>query len=453
MPRRNLLALFVTLAVCLVSWMAREASPYGRRFGDVLSTIENLYLKPVNEQALFESAVNGVMATLDEHSSFIDASGRSDFETLLNQEFVGIGLQLELNSDRSGLTVLSPIVGSPSWKSGIQQGDQITRIDGKSTADMTLKQAVELLRGQRGTSVRLDVVSHSSPTPREIVLERDRIKVESVLGDRRRPDGTWDWRLEGRPDIAFVRIRSFGDHTAADFELAIEHIENGPATEKELAGLVIDLRDDPGGLITAAVDVCDLFLNNGLIVSTRGRSTGNLTKERLATAGSCLEGVPIAILVDSQTASAAEIVAACLQDHSRATVIGSRTFGKGTVQNVVPLWDGEGLLKLTTAEYLRPSNVNIHRNINDGDNDPWGVTPNPECELTPSGEVLEKLAQWRRLRDCVPPRQETDFIPTKDPESKGGASSFADLPEKVDPVLNRAISWITQKQSSSQHEN
>ncbi|RLS53983.1 MAG: hypothetical protein DWH94_11445, partial [Planctomycetota bacterium] len=114
---------------------------------------------------------------------------------------------------------------------------------------------------------------------------------------------------------------------------------------------------------------------------------------------------------------------------------------------------GEGLLKLTTAEYLRPSNVNIHRNTNDGDNDPWGVTPNPECELTPSGEVLEKLAQWRRLRDCVPPRQETDFMPTKDPESKGGASSFADLPEKVDPVLNRAIAWITQKQSSSQHEN
>ena len=204
--------------------------------------------------------------------------------------------------------------------------------------------------------------------------------------------------------------------------------------------IVLDLRGNPGGLLAAAVEVCDLFLDEGVIVSTRGRriaaDAGDdaALEMRRATRGAAVADLRMAVLVDGLTASAAEVVAACLQDHGRAIVVGSRTFGKGTVQSILPLSDGSGLVKLTTAEYFRPSRVNIHRRNDDDSRDAWGVTPDPGCELTPTRRQLESLDVWRRLRDTVPSKG-------IDADREASTSRTA-LPRHADPVLAKALDCL-----------
>ncbi|NBW87650.1 MAG: S41 family peptidase, partial [Planctomycetia bacterium] len=256
------------------------------------------------------------------------------------------------------------------------------------------------------------------------------VRVESVLGDRRRADGGWNWMIEGEPHVSLVRISGFGEQTAAELTAALEAI----VAEPDLRGLVLDLRGNPGGLLSAAVDVCDLFLEDGVIVITRGRQRAaagdgdGVVDVRRASAGSVLAGVPMVVLVDGLTASAAEIVAACLQDAGRAKVVGSRTYGKGTVQSILPLSDGRGLIKITTSEYLRPSRANIHRRSDDDDEDTWGVSPDAGCEIAPTAESTERVRRWRHGRDVVPPR-EADVHPQ--------TGSAAGLPRGIDAVLAR----------------
>jgi carboxyl-terminal processing protease len=261
-------------------------------------------------------------------------------------------------------------------------------------------------------------------TARDVPLVREVVKVESVLGDRRRPDGTWEWLVADEPGVAIVRIASFGDHTVADLDAALEAIDRQAGDG--LRGLVIDLRGNPGGLVSAACETCDRFLDEGVIVSTAGRragaGAGEAATTRRAEPGVALPGVPLAVLVDGLTASAAEIVAACLQDHHRATVVGSRTFGKGTVQSILPLSDGRSLLKLTTSEYLRPSRVAIHRRPGDSENTVWGVSPDAGCEIAPTAEQLERTRRWRRARDLAAP---------------GPAAAAS--PRDADPVLALAV--------------
>jgi carboxyl-terminal processing protease len=290
-------------------------------------------------------------------------------------------------------------------------------------------------------------------------LVREIVRTESVLGDRRRGDGTWEWMIEGEPAAATIRITNFGERTADELRRAVEAITSRMAGAKEQADqqpegnqqpegykkrssgvLILDLRGNSGGLLSAAVEVCDIFLDDGVIVSTKGRvlggqgagdaeTTGDV---RRATRGAALADLPMAVLVDGLTASAAEVVAACLQDHGRAIVVGSRTFGKGTVQSILPLSDGSGLLKLTTSEYLRPSRANIHRRSDDDDSDTdWGVSPDRGCEITPTGRQIEALQAWRRTRDIVSPK-----------DGWGGAAepgSQSSQPRRVDPVLAKAV--------------
>ena len=246
---------------------------------------------------------------------------------------------------------------------------------------------------------------------RDVRLVRELVQVESVQGDRRRVDGTWEWWLEGEPGVAYVRITGFGERTAAELDRGLDEVAAGPAgagVPHAPRGLVIDLRGNPGGLVTAAVDVCDRFLDDGVIVSTCGRREApggagdeSPTDVRRATPGAVVPGLPIAILVDDLTASAAEIVAACLQDHRRATIVGGRTFGKGTVQSILPLTGG-GLLKLTTAEYLRPDGRTIDRSHEDADGAGWGVVPDDGYALAPASDSLDRLDLWRKLRDAHP---------------------------------------------------
>jgi carboxyl-terminal processing protease len=461
MPKRNLFVLLLMIVTAVVAWMARDRAGHGRRFAEVLGAIDRAYLEPVDQQSLFDAAMEGVFSRLDEHSAFVAGDRRDELESLLDQEFGGIGVELTRAESHRGITVVSPVLGSPAWHAGIAAGDRILAIDGMSTLQMPLVEAFRRLRGKPGAPVLLSVASRRTASAedeavdgpaRDITLVREVVKTESVLGDRRRQDGSWEWMIEGEPAAAIVRITSFGERTADELNRAVEAITSrlADAKHEDSSGmLILDLRGNAGGLLSAAVDVCDVFLDDGVIVSTKGRAVGGRSggdggpsgddaaalDVRRATRGAALGDIPMAVLVDGLTASAAEVVAACLQDHGRAIVVGNRSFGKGTVQSIMPLSDGSGLLKLTTSEYLRPSRMNIHRRSDDDESDAdWGVSPDRGCELTPTGRQIEALQAWRRIRDVVPPKGGM-AAPTQ-PESQ------ASQPRRVDPVLAKAVDAI-----------
>ncbi len=461
MPKRNLFVLLLMIVTAVVAWMARDRAGHGRRFAEVLGAIDRAYLEPVDQQSLFDAAMEGVFSRLDEHSAFVAGDRRDELESLLDQEFGGIGVELTRAESHRGITVVSPVLGSPAWHAGIAAGDRILAIDGMSTLQMPLVEAFRRLRGKPGAPVLLSVASRRTASAedeavdgpaRDITLVREVVKTESVLGDRRRQDGSWEWMIEGEPAAAIVRITSFGERTADELNRAVEAITSrlADAKQQDSSGvLILDLRGNAGGLLSAAVDVCDVFLDDGVIVSTKGRAVGGRSggdggpsgddaaalDVRRATRGAALGDIPMAVLVDGLTASAAEVVAACLQDHGRAIVVGNRSFGKGTVQSIMPLSDGSGLLKLTTSEYLRPSRMNIHRRSDDDESDAdWGVSPDRGCELTPTGRQIEALQAWRRIRDVVPPKGGM-AAPTQ-PESQ------ASQPRRVDPVLAKAVDAI-----------
>jgi carboxyl-terminal processing protease len=426
MPKRNLLLVFLTTVVCILAWMARDRGLHGRQFGEVIAAIERRHLEPVDPESLFGAAMDGVFSKLDEHSAFIAADERAALDAALDQEFGGVGLELAIDDRAGGLVVESPILHSPAWRAGIAAGDRILAIDGTSTRDMKLKEAVAALRGPAGTAVSITVGEHA----RVIPLEREIVRTESVLGDRRHADGSWDWFVEGEPGIVHLRITSFGDHTLEDLDRAIAEI--GAAQSPR--GVILDLRGNPGGLLSTAIEVSDRFLDEGVIVSTRGRMVAGGDRKaaldiRRAQAGSIFGGLPMVVLVDGLTASAGEIVAAALEDNGRATIVGSRSFGKGTVQSIVPLSDGRSLLKLTTSEYLRPSQANIHRREGDAD---WGVSPEPRNEINPPAQTLENVKAWRAARDVVSPPD----APASPPATPDSA---AVLPRHVDPVIARAL--------------
>jgi carboxyl-terminal processing protease len=440
MPKRNLFVLFVMIAAGGIAWLAREHTRHGRRFGEVLAAIDGAYIEPVDRQTLFDAAMEGVFAHLDEHSAFVSGAGRRRLEAALDQEFGGVGLELAEIGAGKGLEVVSPVLGSPAWRAGIATGDRIMAIDGIATREMPLHEALRRLRGKAGTQVTiaLDVVAEPTGETRNrrtTTLVREVVRTESVLGDRRRADGSWDWEVEGEPGTWLVRITSFGERTADELRRALDAISDRRAVaDAPAGGLVIDLRGNAGGLLASAVEACDLLLDDGVIVSTRGRTAGAsgdvAVDVRRASRGAALADMPIAVLVDGLTASAAEVMAACLQDHGRAVVVGSRSFGKGTVQSLLPLSDGSGLVKLTTSEYLRPSRANIHRRADDDAAATWGVTPDAGVEIMPTGRQIELARQWRRIRDAVP-------AAGRSPPS--AAPTHAALPRQADVVLAVAI--------------
>ena len=448
MPKRNLILLVVICLACLAAFVTREQSAAGRRFGEVVAVIDSAYLDRVDGDELFEAAVDAAMARLDEHSAFIRGDDREELEAVLDQEFGGVGLELAIDETIGVPIVVSPVLQSPAWRAGVRAGDRIEAVDGAPTADLPLRTVVSRLRGRPGEPVVLRLArpaAAQAPTldpgaddrdvapRRDVTLVREVIRTESVLGDRRRADGGWEWRVEGAPGIALVRVTSFGDRTAEELAAALDAI----AATSDVRGLVIDLRGNLGGLLSAAVEVCDLFLDDGVIVHTRSRrgsGAADALDTRRATAGATLSGVPVTVLVDGLTASAAEIVAACLQDAGRATIVGSRTFGKGTVQSIVPLSDDRGLIKLTTSEYLRPSRATIHRRAGATDADSWGVSPDPGFEVAPTAESTARLHAWRRSRDVVGPAP-SGVTGTRQPPSG--------LPAEVDAVLARALEGLS----------
>ncbi|MBN2473720.1 MAG: S41 family peptidase [Pirellulales bacterium] len=428
MPRRNFALLLAVSVISLICYQKVQHSPYGRILAGAMQQVEHRYLEEIPESELFEGAMEGIISRLDEYSAFIPPVQLQQFNEALDQQFGGVGMEVRLDPQTKELTVTCPLVGTPAYEAGILAGDKIRRIDDKSTQGMTLRDAVAVMRGEPGSPVTLTVLHEGDEEPAEITIVRAIIHVDTVLGDTRRADGSWNFFLEGRPRIGYVRINSFADKTAEELRRAISGL-----IEQKMQGLILDLRNDPGGLLTAAIEVCDMFIDSGVIVSTRRRD-GSISRTEYAQPDGTFGDFPMAVLVNHYSASASEIVAACLQDHHRAVVVGQRTWGKGTVQEVIALPGERGLLKLTTASYWRPSEKNIHRVRDAGEDDDWGVRPDPGYEVVVDGENLQKLRLWRLQRDV--------FVPAHNGEEPADKPSD---PLAEDPQLSKAIDYVEEQ--------
>lgn len=328
-----------------------------QRFTSVVEHIRKYYVKPVEDKELFENAIRGMLAGLDPHSSYLDPNEFSDLKVSTSGKFGGLGI--EVTMEEGLVKVISPIDDTPAYRAGIQAGDMIIRLDDTPVKGMSLKDAVEKMRGERGSEVNLTILRKSEAKPLQIKVVRDIIKVKSVKSKI----------LDNQ--YGYIRISQFQTRTSEDVVAVIESLNQ--ETKSQLKGVILDLRNNPGGVLDASVKTSDLFLDksklkhNGLIVYTEGRLTGSKIEEKAAT-GDILKGKPIVVIINEGSASAAEIVAGALQDHKRALIVGIQTFGKGSVQTVLPLRDQHGL-KLTTALYYTPSGRSIQAK---------GITPDIE---------------------------------------------------------------------------
>jgi len=308
-------------------------------FSRVLNLIQHHYVEEVDPKTLVEGAIDGMLTTLDPHSSYLEPEDFKELQTETSGSFTGIGIEITIRED--ALTVVSPIEGTPAAEAGIRAGDVIVAIDGEATDDMTLMDAVKRLRGPKGSTVTVTIFREGWQEGREITLERDVIPLQSVKSTML------------APGYAMIRITNFQAHTAHDLRDALERL----GADDELEGLVLDLRNNPGGLLEQAIQVADVFLKEGIIVSTRGRNEAETTVYRAHASDTTYE-TPMVVLVNAGTASAAEIVAGALKDHRRALILGVQTFGKGSVQTIIPMPDGGGL-RLTTARYYTPNGTSI----------------------------------------------------------------------------------------------
>lgn len=311
-----------------------------RKFANVFGKIKHDYVEEIDDATLLTYAIRGMLSSLDPHSAYLDDSAFSDLRENTSGSFGGLGI--EVGMENGFVKVISPIDDTPAQKGGIEAGDLIIKLDNTPVKGMSLNQAVEAMRGETGTDIRLTIVREGEREPFEVKLTRDVIKVTSVK----------TVNLDG--EYGYVRITQFQAQTGDDFEKGLDKLES---QIEQLKGLIIDLRNNPGGVLQASVDVADTLLEEGLIVYTKGRSkVSEFSRE--ATPGDRTNGMPIIVLINGGSASASEILAGALQDHDRAVIMGTQSFGKGSVQNVLALGEDHGL-KLTTARYYTPNGRSI----------------------------------------------------------------------------------------------
>ncbi len=352
---------------------ARDKNIYKeiKTFNEVLDMVQKNYVDPVDSSVLIQGAISGMIKSLDPHSAFMTADTYKELEVETKGRFGGIGIEITILKDV--LTVVSPIEDTPADKAGVKPGDQIIKIDGKSTKDITIMEAVKKLRGPKDSKVTITIMRENMSKPKDFIMKRAIIQVQSVKSK------TFD------DHIGYIRIASFHERTSADLRKALIEVTE---KTKPMKGLVLDLRNDPGGLLNQAIEVSDMFLKSGIIVSTRGRTKNMETKTMARDNGSKEVTVPVVVLVNEGTASAAEIVAGALQDNGRALIVGTHTFGKASVQTVIPLEDGSAL-KLTTARYYTPSGRSIQAE---------GIKPDIIVKFIKPSEDLENHLE-ERLRE------------------------------------------------------
>ncbi|MGA3207172.1 MAG: S41 family peptidase [Syntrophales bacterium] len=400
LPKKMLLSLCLLACFLLLGLQgdsqvsaALERSIYKnlKTFNEVLDMVQKNYVEDVDSKKLLEGAINGMMKSLDPHSTYMTAEMYKDLEMETRGSFGGIGIEITMKKDI--LTVVSPIEDTPAYNAGIKAGDYIIQIDGKSTKDITIMEAVKKLRGPKDSKVTVTIMREDMTKPKDFVITRSIIKIRSVKSK------IYD------DHIAYIRVSSFQERTADDLKKVLSDIK---AKNGVLEGIILDLRNNPGGLLNQAVAVADVFLKSGVIVTTRGR-TRNMETKSVAKDDGDEPMCPIVALVNEGTASAAEIVSGALQDNGRALILGTQTFGKGSVQTVIPLEDGSAL-KLTTAKYYTPSGRSIQAE---------GIKPDIIVKYVKPSEDKEMTDDFIRERDLkghIEPKKENDT--NKDNDAK-----------------------------------
>ncbi len=394
MPVRNLQILVALMVVCLACYFQAERLKYAGKLGYAILKIKDNYVDEVDPQDLYMAAMEGMISKLDQFSEFIPPTKYEEFQSMIEQQFGGLGILIEGPPAVPQLTVVAPIPGSPAFAAGMQPGDVITRIGEKSTEGLQATDATALMRGPIGEPVTLQVKRLGESQPLSISIRRGDIQVDSVYGDRIRQDSSWDYFLEEDSRIACIRITLFGEKTVSEFKKALS------AVKKSARAVIIDLRFNPGGLLPAAVEMCDMLLDHGTVVSTRGRHNRLLHEFAADRELSLDPSIPMVVMINDHSASASEIMAGCLQDLGRAKIAGERSYGKGTVQQVFPLENDQTALKFTTARFYRPSGKNIHRGEEMTPEDEWGVLPESNMDRPLSDlEELYLHLRWRHRGD------------------------------------------------------
>lgn len=447
MPSRNLVILVVATLISMVCYRTAARNHYGGLLAHAIGEIDEKFVRSVDKRELFEGAMEGMVRKLDPYSDYISPKELSAFSEELGQEFGGIGILVEVNRETKRLTVLSPLPDTPAYAAGMRAGDQILVIDGQSTEGFQIADAVELMRGEPGTILSLTIRHAGHQNTIDLELERAVIPVASVLGDVRNPDGTWQFRLESHPDIGYIRLASFGEKTADELKTTIADLQ------PNIKGLILDLRGNGGGLLDSAVAICDQFIDEGNIVSIRGRDPKGWQDYRASPENTIVDpDLPVVVMIDGYSASASEIMAACLQDSGRATIVGERSWGKGTVQTVMFFEGGRSRLKLTVATYWRPNGKNIHRHVDATPQDSWGVTPDDGYVVETDEETFAKIVTLRRERDKVNVKQEGSTeadgairepaLNNAESATPGSQLELPDITGFEDPQLLRAMEAI-----------
>tara|TARA_B100001248_G_scaffold261136_1_gene251312 strand:+ start:13067 stop:14404 length:1338 start_codon:yes stop_codon:yes gene_type:complete len=375
----SILTVLALVAVSLGSLFSTSVLSYAQEkytelqtFSKVLNIVQEYYVEKVEVKRLVQGAIKGMLSELDPHTNYMNKEIFKEFEKETTGEFSGLGVEISVQDEI--LTVISPIEDTPAYKAGIKAGDKIVSIDGKSTKGLNLIEAAQLIKGKLGTSVELKIFRKGQKEPLTIHVKRARIKIKSVK------------YTDLEDGYAYIKLTSFIDNSYRDFKKVIN---SHTKKDAKLKGLIIDLRNNPGGLLTQAIKISDLFLNEGVIVSTIGRNE----KEKevvYATPDDTLKEPPIIVLVNEASASASEIVAGALKDHKRAVIMGQRTFGKGSVQSVIKLGDGSGL-KLTVARYYTPSGTSIQAT---------GIVPDIELEHVDSKAFQKAIVKSKAKREA-----------------------------------------------------
>jgi carboxyl-terminal processing protease len=382
-------------------------------FGDVLERVRSDYVEKPDDAMLIDSAINGMLSALDPHSAYLNPKSFRDMQVQTKGEFGGLGIEVTMEAGSGVVKVVSPIDDTPAAKAGLMANDLITHLDGEQIVGLTLEQAVEKMRGPVNTSISLTIVRKGKDEPFDVKIVRDVIRINAVKS-----------RLEG--DIVYVKISTFNEQTHSNLVKQIEALKK--SLGKAPRGYVIDLRNNPGGLLDQAINVSDDFLDKGAIVLTKGRLLEE-TQRANARPGDIADGKPIVVLVNGGSASASEIVAGALQDHKRATVIGTRSFGKGSVQTIIPL-GSNGAIRLTTARYYTPSGRSIQAK---------GIEPDVVVEQELPPELQSKAPPRAPSEAALPRHLKNDG---KDVKENTGSSSYVPREADQDTQLQYALKML-----------
>ena len=389
---------------------ASDTYRYLNLFGDVYEKIRSDYVDKPDEKKLVEAAINGMLASLDPHSSYMDAKSFQDMQVQTRGEFGGLGI--EVTQEDGFVKVVSPIDDTPASKAGILSGDLISAIDGNPVQGLTLNQAVDKMRGQIGSDVDLTVLRGAAKQKKDFKLTRAVIQIKSVRYHEE--DG----------DIGYIRITQFNEQTFDGVKEAVQKFNHDIPANK-FKGYVLDLRNNPGGLLDQSIAVVNVFIDHGEIVSTRGRNADETQRFNARTGGDLSNGKPMVVLINGGSASASEIVAGALQDHKRATLVGTRSFGKGSVQTIIPLGQNNGALRLTTARYYTPSGRSIQAK---------GIDPDVM--------ILEDVPAALKGKDTTEGEASLKGHLTNGPDEKNGSQAYVPPDEKSDKQLTAAMEML-----------